>query len=214
MTAKNQRNDVLVLKNVRLSFPKLFEKVKTNDTGVPKYSLACLMDPETKHGAANIQAVKDMQMRIAKSVWKDNAEKVLRAVDRDRRLLRNGEHATNQEGDVYAGYEGMNYITASSTREFKILNRDKSIAGKNDQEKFYGGCYADVVLACYAITDRDKGGNGLFASIEIVRWRADGEPFGAAPLEEDDYLDDLDDDEDFDGEETSGSMDDDDDDMI
>lgn len=212
MSTKTQRADVLVLTNVRLSFPAIFEKKKTSEEGVPKYSLSCLMDPNTASGKANIDAIKAMQMRLAKATWKDNAEKVLRATDRDRRLLRDGNNATNQEGDIYAGYEGMYYITASSTREFKILNRNKTPAGKNDQEKFYGGCYVDVVLSCYVITDRNKGGNGLFATIEIVRWRADGEPFGAAPLEEDDYLEDLSDDEDFDAETSySETMSDDDD---
>lgn len=209
-----KRSDILTLKNVRLSFPKIFEKTKTSEEGQLKYSLSCLLDPSTTAGAENVKRVKDMQMRLAKAQWKDNAEKILKAMEWDRRLLRPGEKATNAEGDVYAGYEGMVYVTASNTREIKVLNRDKSPAGKNDQEKFYGGCYADVVLSCYTITDRKKGGNGIFATIEIVRWRGDGEPFGAAPLEEDDYLDDLEDDEELDG--GSGGSDDgmDDDDLL
>lgn len=190
-----KRNDILTLSNARLSFPKIFEKTKTSEEGQLKYSLSCLLDPNTAAGAENIKRVKAMQMRLAKTQWKDNAEKILKATEWDRRLLRPGEKATNAEGDVYAGYDGMVYVTASNTREIKVLNRDKSPAGKNDQEKFYGGCYADVVLSCYTITDRKKGGNGIFATIEIVRWRGDGEPFGAAPLEENDYLDDLEDDE-------------------
>lgn len=191
-----KRNDVLSLKNVRLSFPKIFEKTRTSEDGPLKYSLTCLLDPETNDGKANIRAVKEMQQNLAKQTWKDNAEKILKAMEWDRRLLRPGEKATNAEGDVYAGYEGMFYVTASNTREIKVLNRDKSPVGKNDQEKFYGGCYADVVLSCYTVTDRKKGGNGIFATIEIVRWRGDGEPFGAAPLDEEDWLDDLEDDED------------------
>lgn len=191
-----KRNDILTLKRVRLSFPSLFEMKKTSEEGKPKYSVAGLMDPNTETGKANIAAVKAMQTRLAKQTWKDNWEKVLKAMEWDRRLLRPGERATNAEGDVYAGYEGMYFVTASNTRSIKVLNRDKSAAGPNDQEKFYGGCYADLVLSCYTVTDRKKGGNGIFATIEIVRWVADGEAFGAAPVDEDDYLDDLDDDED------------------
>lgn len=191
-----KRNDILLLKNVRLSFPKIFEKTKTSEEGSLKYSLSCLLDPESSTGKANIQAVKAMQMNLAKAQWKDNAEKILKAMEWDRRLLRPGEKATNAEGDVYAGYEDMFYVTASNTREIKVLNRDKSPVGKNDQEKFYGGCYADVVLSCYTITDRKKGGNGIFATIEIVRWRGDGEPFGAAALDEEEWLEDLDDEDD------------------
>lgn len=190
-----KRNDILTLQNVRLSFPKIFKKEATTEGGTPKFSLASLLDPGTKSGQANIKAVKDMQTRLAKAEWKDNWEKVLRAMEWDRRLLRPGDKATNAEGDVYQGYEGMYYVTASNTRNIKVLNRDKSPAGENDQEKFYGGCYADVVLSCYTVRDPKKGGNGIFATIEVVRWRGDGEPFGAAPIDEDDYLEDLEDDE-------------------
>jgi len=209
-----KRSDILTLKKVRLSFPKIFEKTRTNEEGPEKYTLSALMDPGTPEGKANIEAVKAMQTRLAKATWKDNWEKVLKATEWDRRLLRPGDKATNAEGDVYAGYEGMYFISASNTRNIKVLNRDKSPAGKNDQEKFYGGCYVDLVLACYAVKDRKKGGNGLFATIEIVRWRADGEAFGAAPVDEDDYLDDLDDMDEDDDLDDSGSDDDDDDDMI
>lgn len=207
-----KRSDILTLKRVRLSFPSIFEKKQTSEDGKPKYSLSVLMDPNTAQGKANIQAVKDMQTRLAKATWKDNWEKVLKATEWDRRLLRPGDKATNSEGDIYAGYEGMYFVSASNTRNIKVLNRNKSPAGPEDQERFYGGCYVDVVLSCYTVTDRKKGGNGLFATIEIVRWVADGEAFGAAPVDEDEYLDDLDDDEDF---EDSGSTSDDfDDDLV
>lgn len=207
-----KRSDILTLKKGRLSFPAIFEKKRTSEEGPEKYSLSVLLDPETPEGQANIKAVKEMQVRLAKAQWKDNWEKVLKAMEWDRRLLRPGEKATNSEGDIYGGYEGMFYVTASNTRDIKVLNRDKTPAGKNDQEKFYGGCYADVILSCYTITDRKKGGNGIFATIEVVRWRADGEPFGAAPIDEDDYLEDLDDldDEDDVGSDDSEDFDDDD----
>src|SRR5690625_6771296 len=74
------------------------------------------MDTGTHEGKTNIEAVKAMQTRLAKATWKDNWEKVLKATEWDRRLLRPGDKATNAEGDVYAGYEGMYFISASNTR--------------------------------------------------------------------------------------------------
>src|SRR5690625_4994375 len=76
-----KRSDILTLKKVRLSFPKIFEKTRTNEEGPEKYTLSALMDPGTPEGKANIEAVKAMQTRLAKATWKDNWEKVLKATE-------------------------------------------------------------------------------------------------------------------------------------
>src|SRR5690625_7739111 len=107
-----KRSDILTLKKVRLSFPKIFEKTRTNEEGPEKYTLSALMDPGTPEGKANIEAVKAMQTRLAKATWKDKWEKVLKATEWERRLLRPGAKATNAEGDEFAGYEGVEFSYA------------------------------------------------------------------------------------------------------
>ena len=46
------------LKNVRLSFPKLFKPESMEEGGKLNYSASFLIDPETKVGAENIKKVK------------------------------------------------------------------------------------------------------------------------------------------------------------
>lgn len=191
------RPDIAVLKNVRLSFPKLFKAEKSTDTSAPKFSAAFLIDPETAEGKANIKAINAAIEHVKAKTWADKAEKIFNNIEWDRKPLRDGNKATNAEGDVYAGYEDMMYVQASSPekRRPQVLKRDKSPTVEEDGI-IYGGCYVDAVVSVYSVTDKDKGGNGVFASIELVRFRRDGEPFGAGPIDADDFLDDLDDEDD------------------
>lgn len=189
------REGVVVLQSVRLSFPKLFKPEASIEGGTPKFGAAFLMDPETETGKANIKALKTAINAAAKKTWAEKAEKVMKALDSDRSGLRDGDTATNGEGDVYSGYENMMFVSASNRKRPQVLNRDKSALAEEDNV-IYGGCFVDAVVSVWATADKKLGGNGVFCTLEVVRFRKDGEAFGAAPVDADDYLDDLDDDDD------------------
>lgn len=189
------REGVVVLQSVRLSFPKLFKPEASIEGGTPKFGAAFLMDPETETGKANIKALKAAIGAAAKKTWAEKADKVMKALDSDRSGLRDGDTATNGEGDVYSGYENMMFVSASNLKRPQVLNRDKTPLTEEDNV-VYGGCYVDAVVSVWATADKKLGGNGVFCTLEVVRFRKDGEPFGAAPVDADDYLDDLDDDDD------------------
>ena len=189
------REGVVVLQSVRLSFPKLFKPEASIEGGTPKFGAAFLMDPETETGKANIKALKAAINAAAKKTWAEKAEKVMKALDSDRSGLRDGDTATNGEGDVYSGYENMMFVSASNRKRPQVLNRDKTPITEEDNV-IYGGCYVDAVVSVWATADKKLGGNGVFATLEVVRFRKDGEAFGASSIDADDYLDDLDDDDD------------------
>ena len=157
------------------------------------------MDPETEDGAANIEIIEKAIMKAAKGVWKDKAEKVLKTLKVDRAGLRNGDECTNSEGDVYSGYEGMMAISATNGKKVKVLNRDKSRIDPDDAAIIYAGCYVNAVISIWATDQKKHGGNGVFATLEIVQYARKGEPFGAAELDEDDYLDEMEEEEEEDG---------------
>lgn len=189
------REGVVVLNMVRLSFPKLFKPEASIEGGVPKFGAAFLMDPETETGKANIKKLEAAIKAAATKTWAEKADKVRKALDSDRSGLRDGDTATNGEGDIYSGYENMQFVAASNRKRPQVLNRDKTPLTEEDGV-IYGGCYVDAVVSVWATADKKLGGNGIFCTLELVRFRKDGEPFGAAPIDADDYLDDLDDEED------------------
>lgn len=202
MTDKAKREGVVTLKKVRLSFPHLFEPTASVENGPKKYRAAFLMDPETPEGKANLKVLGAAFDKAALGVWKtkEKSDKIRAKLDSDRSGVRDGEDATNKEGDVYAGYEGMKFITASNGKNPKVLRRDKSVIDSTKAAEIYGGCYVNAVVSVWATNQEKHGGNGMFATLEIVQYHSKGEPFGAAQLDEDDYLDDMGDEDDEDGD--------------
>lgn len=188
----NARPDVVVLKNVRLGFPKLWKPEAATEDGKPKFGGNFILNPEDPTGADNIKRMKAAMTHAAKAKWEDKWERVVGALEKNRKCLRDGNTNANSEGDVYDGFEGMMYVAASNPRRPQILDRDKTPITEDDGV-IYAGCYVDAVVSVYATNKKEQGGNGIFATLEIVRFRKDGEPFGAAPLDADDYLDDMED---------------------
>lgn len=186
------REGIVVLEMVRLSFPKLWKPEASIEGGVPKFGAAFLMDPTSETGKKNIKKIEAAVKLAATKTWAEKADKVRKALDSDRSGLRDGDTATNGEGDVYDGYEDMKFISASNRKRPQVLNRDKSPLAEEDGV-VYGGCFVDAVVDIWATSDKKLGGNGIFCTLEVVRFRKDGEPFGAAPIDADDYLSDLDD---------------------
>lgn len=199
-----KRPDVVTLKKVRLSFPKVWKKEQSTPESKPKYSANFLIDPNTADGKANIAAINGAIKHVREKTWADKAVKVWENIDAKRKAYRAGESFTNDEGDIYKGYEGMKVVTAANQNEFHRVDRDKKPL-REESGKLYGGAYVDAVVSFYTINDKERGGAGLFSTLEVIRFREDGEPFGNAGVDMDDYLDDLDDDEGSSG----GSSDDD-----
>lgn len=208
-----KRPDIAVLKRVRLSFPKLWEKEKSTPESKEKYSLNALMKEGDPYFAENKAAISAAIKHVREKAWGDKGAKIWEGLEKNRKAFRKGDTFTNDEGDVYSGYEDVLVVVAANQNEFQRLDRNKQPL-PHKSSKLYGGCYVDLVVSFYAITDKARGGNGIFATIEVVRFHADGEPFGNAGVDADDYLDDLDDDDSSSGGGSSSSSSGDDDDMI
>lgn len=198
MSNKPQREGIVTLKDVRLSFPHLFEPTASVEDGPKKYRATFLMDPETESGKKNIAAIEAAIKKAAAGVWKGNADKIRAKLDSDRSCLRDGEDATNSSGDVYSGYEGMKFVSATKGTKPKVLRRDKTVIDSTEAAEIYAGCYVNAVVSIWATDQKKHGGNGIFATLEIVQYARKGEPFGAAELDEDDFLDDMGDEDDDD----------------
>lgn len=185
------------LKNVRLSYPHLFEKQKANEEAKPKYSAAFIIDPSTKVGKMNIKKIKAAIKASEQEKWKKDGLKY----KQDRVCFFEGNDATNDEGVVKSGYEDMWVIKGSNERPLDLRHRNKDRVDSDDNP-FYGGCFVEAILRLYGT---DAGGSkGIFASLELVRYFGKGDAFGAPPID-DSILDDLDD-EDEDEDEDEDDM--------
>jgi len=178
------------LKSVRLSYPHLTEKQKANEDAKPKYSAAFIIDPTTKAGKANVKKIKAAIAAAEEKKWKKTGFKYKEG----RCCFFDGNDAVDDEGNVKVGYEDMQIIKASNERPVDLRHRNKTRVDFDDSP-FYGGCYVEAILRLYGT--ENGGSKGLFASLELVRFVENGEPFGAPPVDDSilDDLDDLDEDE-------------------
>lgn len=192
------RADVVVLSDVRLGFPKLWQADKATEDSKPRYSAHAIIDPETEAGKANLEKIKAALKYVGEKEWGDKWVTIFKNLEKNRKSYRLGDTHTNSEGDVYAGYEGMHMVSASRAEHQgrpQTLDRRKNPVVESDGV-IYAGCYVDMVVSFYAVTGKERGGNGIFSSLELVRFRRDGDAFGGGLSSNAarDMLDDLEDD--------------------
>jgi hypothetical protein len=201
------------LKMVRMSFSdSLKDKKATVKDGTPKHGTNLIVvqtpgdDPLSKKAAelypANVAAIQSAIKAACKEQWgNEEAWKGIQEDNPKRICFRKGERWKNSEGEVYKGYAGNWGISASGPKGGKerplLLDRHKRVVEEKDiLDVMYGGSFCDVVISFYGT---DEGGRGVFASIEAIRSRQEGERLGGGPRASADDFDDLDDDDAFSG---------------
>ena len=172
------------LKNVRLSFPKLFKPESMEEGGKLNYSASFLIDPETKDGAANIKKIKAAIVAACEAKWGVGKIPKLKS---DRKALKDGD-----EYD-YDGYEGMQVVVAKDDRPPVLVDRDRSPLNETScmtEHKLYAGCYVNAVINFW--TYDNKFGKGCSANLRAVQFSENGEEFsGSEGVNVDDEFDDL-----------------------
>lgn len=203
----------VTIKNVRLSYPTLRTKRAAVKDGKEKFSASFLMDPKTPEGQT---AIKACQAAVAAAEIKEFGEgkagHIAKVVQDPKRIaLKKGEKCMNNEGEVYKGYEGMVALTCSADKRPLLLAKNKTEIDLDDiEDEMYGGVFCDATVAFFCISEKDKGGNGLFCSVEAIRSRETGESFGGGRRATADDFDDLDDDDGISGGTSSSGGGDDD----
>lgn len=202
------------LKMVRLSFSdSLKDKKATVENGTPKHGSNLIIvqtaDPADPLSAKAATLFEDNKAKIVsaieaagleafgkKDAWQGIVE------DSPKRLCyRKGERWKNTDGEVYKGYGGNWAISASGPKGGEhrplLLDRHKREVEESDiLTVMYGGSYCDVVISFFGT---EKGGRGIFASIEAIRSRQEGERLGSGPRATADDFDDLDEGDSFSG---------------
>ena len=188
MSEKQKDPARVLLKNVRLSYPSLW-KAKAfggsdgDGQGEPKFSGVALIDPSTKIGKANIAKMEDAIEHVKEKTWPKGAPKFSAA----KVCLKDSEDLEEMKD----GYEGMMYVSASNGKKPRVLDIDGQDVREGDEGAPYAGCYVDMIVRVWG--QDNKYGKRINASLEGLKFRDDGDAFGAAPISDDDFDDDDDD---------------------
>lgn len=169
----------IMLKNVRLAFPNLFEPSTVAGEGEPRYSVALILPtdhPQIKEIDAKINAV-------ATEKWKDKAEAMIKSLEKTGKLaLHDGDEKPN-----YDGFPGNMFVSASAKVSARptVINSDKTPLTDRDG-KIYAGCYVNVSLDLWA--QDNAYGKRVNAQLRGVQFLRDGDAFSAGrPADSDEF---------------------------
>ena len=190
----------VLLKNVRLSFPDLFEPVQYQGKGAFRYNASFLVEP----GSENDNKIRAAIKEAANETWGAKAAVQLKGMEN------NSNKYCYMDGNLkeYDGYTDMMYISAHRSQAQgapKVVDKNPKIELTAADGKPYAGCYVNASLEIYA----QKGENpGVRASLIAVQFVQDGDAFAGARATADDF-DDLSegaDSEDFANEAVAGMV--------
>lgn len=174
----------LTLKDVRLSFPNLWEPVQYKGTGPFTYRAAFLMTEDSENKAWIDTAIKE----VATQKWGVKTAKYLPAIIRDNKLCAFSD-GNEKEYDGYAGQWVLSAVRKQVDGPPKVVDRDPAIEIAQTDNKLYAGCYVNAVVDIWA-QDSDFG-KAIRAGLIAVQFLRDGESFGGAAQASTNGLEDL-----------------------
>jgi hypothetical protein len=174
---------IVILKNVRLSFPDLHKPGRPlNEGDKPKYGGQFIMAPDSD--AANV--AKNALTAAAQEVFGANWQAILAAMEKSKKCVRRGNDNLTKDGAVRDGYKDMVYVVARNTVKPLLIGprRDPSTGEfpvlSEADGKPYSGCFVNAKIDIRAMKAKDKIPNQVFAQLLTVQFVANGESFGAA----------------------------------
>lgn len=167
----------IMLRNVRLAFPALFEPSSYGD-GDPAYSATLLME------SAQAEAVDKAIAAVAKEKWGAKADTQLKALRAAGKVcLRDGDEKAD-----YDGFEGMMFVAARSKTRPTVVDGQRQPLAQSDG-RIYAGCYVNASIDIWAQDNAyGKRVNATLRGIQFVR---DGEAFGGGRPAQADEFDEI-----------------------
>ena len=157
----------IMLTNVRLAFPTLFEAKTVNGEGKPAFSASFLIDPADPQ----VKAINAAIEQVAKEKWGAKADAVLKQLRAtDKVALHDGDLKSN-----YDGFAGNLYVSARSAVRPTVIDQARNPLTEQDG-KPYAGCYVNVSIDLYA--QDNNYGKRINASLRGVQFVGDGDAFG------------------------------------
>jgi ssDNA-binding protein len=152
------------LKDVRITFPTLFEAKQVNGQGDPKFSASFLF-PRTH---AQVGELQKALIAAATEKWGAKTDEVLKGLKAgDRLAIHDGDAKTD-----YDGYAGNLFLNASNKIRPLVIDGNRAPLQAVDG-KPYSGCYVNAIVELWA--QDNQFGKRINASLLGVQFLRDGE---------------------------------------
>lgn len=163
--------NVIVLKDVRLSYAKIFKPEPFGDEGGdPFYSANFILDK--KKNADAIATIKARIEEVKKEKWKSKVPGGIKL------CLRDGSERDGSDG--YGDHVMFISASAKQDRKPKVVTKNFEPLTAEDG-KPYNGCYVHASIRLWPMDN--KYGKRVNAELRVVIFNRDGEAFGAAPVD-------------------------------
>lgn len=177
--ATNQPIGRIMLKDVRLAFPKLFKAEQVNGQGDPKFGATLILGPDHPQ----LDELRKIQDAVAKDKWKDKAAGIVKVLDKQDRLA-------VHDGDIksqYDGFPGHFYLSANAQESAKptVVDQARNPLAENSG-KPYAGCYVNASIEIWA--QDNKFGQRINTTLRGIQFLRDGDAFSAGrPADADEF---------------------------
>lgn len=166
----------IMLRNVRLAFPSLFEPSTFGD-GDPAYQATFIIAGDDPQIASINKAIE----AVAREKWGAKAEANLKSLRSTNKVaLKNGD-----EKSQYDGFEGNWFIAPRAKTRPTVVDGQRAPIGERDG-KLYAGCYVNASIEIWA--QDNAYGKRVNATLRGVQFVRDGEAFGGGrPAQADEF---------------------------
>jgi hypothetical protein len=161
------------LRNVRLSFPALWEARSFEEGGAKSFQATFLMDkPSGKDKEENAKLVLEGVAMVVKSGLKGKHP------GKEKVCIRSGEEKGERGIDGYNA--DMCYVSSNSKKKVPVVDRDLTPLDESDG-KPYAGCYVNATIRLWA--QDNKYGKRVNAQLRAMQFYENGEPFGEGSVD-------------------------------
>lgn len=194
-------SDVIRLRNVRLSFakiftPRTFPADENEKQPAPRYEASFLLDPSDEEHQEMIEELCEHALGVIKA--KHNG-KVPKDIDlcfgySDGEFIKVGPNKYRNKPKEYDGYEGMLYVSASNRDQPKLVGRTKGKDGKFEPVEegdglLYSGAYVNATITLWA--QDNQYGKRVNANLRAIQFVKHGDAFGVAPVDAEEEFDEV-----------------------
>jgi hypothetical protein len=169
----------VVLKNVRLSYAKIWKPEAMEEGQEPKFSTSLIISKDDK---ANLTKIKDAVAAAKKQLVDKLGGKEPKGL---KLPLRDGD----EDREDTPGYAGAYFINASSKRKPEIVDGKREPI--TEESRVYSGCFVNVSINFYPFDT--KGNKGVAAGLGNIQLVKQGEPLGGTAKRAKDEFEEIED---------------------
>lgn len=176
----------IVLKNVRASWPGLFEATAhPKNPNSKSYKIDLIVDKKDKQNIALIEKAVNTEAQAKFGAKYLNVLQVLK-FDKQKNSVRDGDETLNSKGDpIHPGCMVIAARRAEKDGMPEVRDQANKPILKENAGKIYAGCYVNAIVEIYA---QNKDGNALRCSLLGVQFAKDGPSMGgSSPASADEF---------------------------